>query len=93
MIKSKLIDIERLSEWFGGSATVRYNKSRMEYRIIIKNDDLIDEFVFYFTEVQYLKYGEREILVLMLDKYLKSMEIEQRLIQRGLMQSDKTRTY
>ena len=65
----------------------------MEYRIIIKNDDLIDEFVFYFTEVQYLKYGEREILVLMLDKYLKSMEIEQRLIQRGLMQSDKTRTY
>mgnify|MGYP003571288360 CR=1 FL=1 len=85
MIKSKLINIDKLSAWFGGSATVRYNKSRMEYRIIIKNDDLIDEFVFWFTEVQYLKYGEREILVLMLDKYLKSMEIEQRLIQRGLM--------
>lgn len=93
MIKSKLISIDRLSEWFGGSATVLYNKSRMEYRIIIKNDDLLDEFIFWFTEFQYWKEGEKLLVEIMLDKYLKSMEIEQRLIQRGLMQSDKTRTY
>lgn len=90
MIKSKLIDIDRLSKWFGGSATVRYNKGRLEYTIIIKNDDLINEFVFWFTEVQYLKYGEREIMVMMLEKYLKSMEIEQRKIQRGLTKIDKS---
>ena len=81
----KIINIDKLSSWFGGNSTVSYNKSRMEYKVIIKNDDLINEFVFSFTEVQYLKYGEREILISMLEKYLKSMEIEQRLIQRGLM--------
>ena len=93
MIKSKLIDINRLSEWFGGSATVLYNKSRMEYRIIIKNDDLINEFIFWFTEFQYWKEGEKILTEMMLKKYLETMRIEQRLIQRGLMQSDKTRTY
>lgn len=93
MIKSKLIDINRLSEWFGGSATVLYNKSRMEYRIIIRNDDLINEFVFWFTEFQYWKEGEKFLTEMMLKKYLETMRIEQRLIQRGLMQSDKTRTY
>ena len=90
MIKSKLIDINRLSEWFGGSATVLYNKSRMEYRIIIKNDDLINEFVFWFTEFQYWKDGEKFITEMMLKKYLETMRIEQRLIQRGLIKIDKS---
>jgi hypothetical protein len=61
----------------------------MEYRIIIKNDDLISEFVFWFTEFQYWKEGEKTITEMMLTKYLKSMEIEQKMLQRGLI----TRTY
>lgn len=83
MIKSKLIDINRLSEWFGGSATVLHNKSRKEYRIIIRNDDLLDEFIFWFTEFQYWKEGEKNLTEMMLKKYLETMEIEQRLIQKG----------
>lgn len=90
MIKSNLINIDRLSDWFGGSATVLYNKSRMEYRIIIKNDDLVNEFVFWFTEFQYWKEGEKLITEMMLKKYLEAMRIEQRLIQRGLMEIGKT---
>ena len=90
MIKSKLIDIDRLSKWFGGSATVLYNKSRMEYRIIIRNDDLINEFVFWFTEFQYWKEGENFLTEMMLKKYLETMRIEQRLIQRGLTKIDKS---
>lgn len=62
----------------------------MEYQIIIKNDDLVNEFIFWFTEYQYWKVGEKLLVEKMLDKYLKSMEIEQRLIQRGLIKIDKS---
>lgn len=87
MIKSKLIDIERLSEWFGGSATLLYNISRREYIIIIRNDDLLDEFIFWFTEFQYWKEGEKFLTEMMLKKYLETMRIEQRLIQKGVNES------
>lgn len=87
MIKSNLINIDRLSEWFGGSATVLYNKSRREYRIIIRNDDLLDEFIFWFTEFQYWKEGEKFLTEMMLKKYLETMRIEQRLIQKGVNES------
>ena len=72
MIKSKLISVEKLSSWFGGSATVMYNKSRREYRIILHNDDN-DGFTFCFTDMQYFVHGEHTILVKMLEKYLTTM--------------------
>ena len=93
MIKSKLISIDKLSEWFGGSATVRYNEKLLEYRIIIRNDDLINEFVFWFTDMHVLKYGEKELVRYMLEKYIRQMESEQQLLRKGLIENDKGRTY
>lgn len=85
MIKSKLIKVEKLIEWFGGFATVEYIKGRLEYTITIKNDDLINDFVFWFTEPQYLVHGEKEMTKKMLKQYLDHMKIEQQLMRKGLL--------
>ena len=86
----RITNINTLSRWFGGSATVKHNKSRQEYIILIKNDDLINEFFFWFTESQYLQLGEKQLTIWLLDKYLKSMEIEQQLIKKRLLKNDKS---
>ena len=78
----RLIEIERLSKWFGGSSTVSYKKLYNQWTIVIKNDDLVNDFVFCFTEDEIKKYGQKEVCVCMLDKYLKQMEIERFLLSR-----------
>ena len=83
-LKTKLLDIKHLSKWFGGFATVKYNKQRAEYTLIIKNDDLINEFVFTFSENEFTQFGETYITVELLQKYLTQMQMEQRIKLKGL---------
>ena len=87
----KITNIDKLTEWFGGTSTVKYNKSRCEYTILLYTDDLMDEFTFWFTDMDILKYGEKEVVLHLFTKYINQMEIEQQIMRKGLRDCEQSR--
>ena len=83
----KSIESERqLSNFFGGEALIIYEPAMAVYQITVRNDDLINDFLFEIPrEYTYCSERKKQELQKMLDKYIKQMEIEQQLLKKGVL--------
>ena len=77
---------EYLADFFGGLALITYEPKRNLYLISVENDDLVNEFTYYFPyEYAAVKRLKSLELQKMMSKYIKQMEIEQQLMKKGML--------
>ena len=81
---------KRLHELFGGEAIIIYQPWSNDYQISIRNDDLVNDFHYVMHNEDTLTKARKQAKIKdMLYKYIKHMEIEQQLMKKGLLKSEK----
>ena len=81
---------KELCQFFGGEAIIIYQPWSNDYQISIRNDDLVNDFHYVMHNEDTLTKARKQAKIKdMLYKYIKHMEIEQQLMKKGLLKSEK----